>query len=174
MKIQFRILVVVLFLTPLAVFAQKAAPAKKPSSQTMAQKSDNDCFHQWYSLFRERGAAPVTDGTHDVVISLWNSATGASRCYLGKVDVSGGKIKRPILVQKEDGSFEPFSTLGKGLDPSMYKTMSEDQMTSITDGMSVYVQLSEMEGGQIFFYTFINPKPKALKEAPSPAALVKN
>jgi hypothetical protein len=125
-------------------------------------------------LFRERGAATVTDGTHDVVISMWSSTANASKCYMGRVEVAGGKMKRPILIQKDDGSYEPFSTLGKGLDPVFAKTMTEDQMLTVTDGKSVYFQLSDIEGGQIFFYTFVNPKSKGLKEAPSAKSLVKN
>lgn len=160
--------ILLLFLiAPIVSYAQKgSAPSNAGGS--------SDCFNEWRSLFRERGAGAVTDGTHDVVISLWSSAANVSKCYLGKVEVSGGKMKRPIQIQKEDGSYEPFSTLGKALDPAMYKTMSEDQLATIHDGMSVYFQLSEIEGGQIFFYTFLNPKPKGLKEAPSAKSLIKN
>lgn len=170
MKTQLRLLVILMSFSPMILLAQQASPAQSSGPAVPA----DDCFKEWTSLFRERGAAAVTDGTHSVVISLWNSKAGTSNCYMGKVDVSGGKIKRPVLVQKEDGSFEPFSTLGKGLDPSMYKNMTEDQIATITDGMSIYFQLSDIEGGQIFFYTFVNPKPKKLKEAPSAKSLVKN
>lgn len=169
MKNPIRIIAAILFLLPFITLAQGA---KKAAPNSPAQKAD--CFHEWQVLFRERGAAPVTDGTHDVVISLWSSITNASKCYLGKVEVSGNKMKRPIMIQKEDGSYEPFSTLGKALDPAIFKTMSEDQLATITDGMSVYFPLSDVEGGQIFFYTFVNPKPKGLKEAPSAKSLVKN
>lgn len=90
---------------------------------------------------------------------------------MGKAEVVNGKIKRPILIQKEDGSFEPFATLGKGLDPGFAKTMTEDELSTITDGMSVNFLMADNEYGRIFFYTFINDKPKALKKAPSAKAL---
>lgn len=175
MKTYIKLLAALLLLLPLVAWSQKDGPAKKSSAQGSGQKPPAvDCYHEWNSLFRERGAAKVPDGTHPVVISLWNSISGTSKCYLGQVEVIAGKIKRPVMVQKEDGTYEPFSTLGKGLDPAVFKTMSEDQLTTITDGMSPYIQLSEIEGGQIFFYTFINPKPKGLKEAPSAKSLIKN
>jgi hypothetical protein len=175
MKSHFRILLVTLMLVPIVALAQKDGQAKKtPVQGGGAQKPSGDCLYEWTMLFRERGAATVTNGTHDVVISMWSSVADASKCYMGRVEVMDGKIKRPILIQKDDGSFEPFSTLGKSLDPAFARTMTEDQMLTVTDGKSIYFPLSELEGGQIFFYTFVNPKSKGLKEAPSAKSLLKN
>lgn len=173
MKTRFKLLFVGLLVLPLAVVAQKGGtPPQKGGSQ--GQGGGGDCFKEWYNLFRERGASTVTDGTQDVIISLRNTVAGVSQCYMGRVEVSGGKIKRPIMVQKVDGSYEPFATLGKGLDPGFMKSMSEDEMGTIADGMSVNFLMAEGEFGRIFFYTFLNEKPKALKLAPSPRTLIKN
>jgi len=78
------------------------------------------------------------------------------------------------MVQKVDGSYEPFATLGKGLDPGFIKSMTEDEMGTIADGMSVNFLMAGGEFGRIFFYTFLNDKPKALKQAPSAKSLIKN
>lgn len=177
MKSTVKLILLILIVMPMAVLAQKGGPPKGKGGQGEGQQGQgggNNCFKEWYSLFRERGAAAVTDGTHDVVISLRDTEGGTSQCYMGRVDVANGKMKRPIMIQKADGSYEPFATLGKGVDPGFMKSMSEDDMMSIADGMSLNFLLSGGEYGRIFFYTFINEKPKALKQAPSAKSLVKN
>lgn len=178
MKTLFKFLFVGLLVLPLAVAAQKGGtPPQKGGSQekgSQGQGGGGDCFKEWYNLFRERGAATVTDGTQDVIISLRNTVAGVSQCYMGRVEVAGGKIKRPIMIQKVDGSYEPFATLGKGLDPGFIKSMTEDEMNTIADGMSVNFLMAGGEFGRIFFYTFLNEKPKALKQAPSARTLIKN
>lgn len=174
MKTQLKRFVILLLTLPLAVSAQKGGPQQKAGQGGGSPSASGNCFKEWYNLFRERGAATVTDGSHDVILTLRNTQEGTSQCYMGKAEVVNGKIKRPILIQKEDGSFEPFATLGKGLDPGFAKTMTEDELSTITDGMSVNFLMADNEYGRIFFYTFINDKPKALKKAPSAKALVKN
>jgi hypothetical protein len=171
MKTRFKFLLFLLLLSPVLVIAQqKGAPQK-----AAPQKASSDCFGEWYSLFQERGAKPVPDGTHDVILTLRNTTEGTSKCYMGKVDVADGKIKRPIWVQKEDGTFDTFSHMsGKHLEPAFEKSLSEDELLAVTDGMSISMKTSDMEFGRIFFYKFLNEKPKALKQAPSPKALVKN
>lgn len=166
MKMSGRTLIFLLLITPVV------AAAQTPQRSATAKPS-GDCFKEWHTLFRERGASTVTDGTHDVVITLRNTQAGTSMCYMGKAEVVGGKIKRPIMVQMADGSYEPFSSLGKGLDPVFAKSLTEDELSTITDGMSINFIMSDMEYGRIFFYTFVNDKPKALKPAPSPKALIK-
>ncbi len=174
MKTYFKLLILILFVLPLAVLAQKGGPPQKGGTQSGgSQNAGGDCFKEWYSIMRERGAATVTDGTHDVIITLRNTQEGTSKCYMGRVEVAGGKMKRPIMVQKEDGSFEAFASLGIGLEPGFAKSVTESEMSTITDGMSISFQMSDMEYGRIFFYTFINDKPKGLKQAPSPKALIK-
>lgn len=175
MKTHLKLLLLLMLVIPIAASAQKGGPPQKGGSQSGgSQNPSADCFKEWYSLMRERGAAEVTDGTHDVIITLRNTQEGTSKCYMGRAEVRNGRLARPLLVQKEDGSFEPFSTLGKGLDPAFAKSMTDEDLSAITDGMSVNFNLSGAEFGRIFFYTFINPKPKGLKQAPSPKSLVKN
>lgn len=172
-RINFFLLLVLVAIAP--AFAQKGGSPQKGNPQGgVSQSSGNDCFKEWYTLIRERGASEVTDGTHEIIITLRNTQEGTSKCYMGKVDVRNGKLTRPILVQKEDGTFEPLASLGKGLDPGFAKSMTDEELATIADGMSVNFNLSGGEFARIFFYTFINSKPKGLKQAPSPKTLVKN
>ncbi|MBL7863647.1 MAG: hypothetical protein JNK10_02145 [Cyclobacteriaceae bacterium] len=167
MKTITRIIFFLLLSSPFLVLAQQGA-AKA------AQKPAADCFKEWYTLFRERGAKPVTDGTQEVVITLRNNHDGSSKCYMGKIEVVGGKIKLPLWVQKDDGSYDTFGALGKKLDPGFVSSMSEEELLTVVDGMSTSFRTSDQEFGRLFFYKFIEDKPKALKKAPSPSALIKN
>ncbi len=149
-----------MFLLMAPAFAQtKTSPAK-------------DCFREWINLFRSHGAKTVTDGTHEVVVSL-RSQSG-SNCYMGKIDVVNGKLTAPLWMQKEDGSFETFREMGKSLDPE-FANMNPDEVAAITDGMSISFRTTDGEYGRIFFYKFLNDKAKPKnKIAPPPGALIKN
>lgn len=173
MKTLLKSLLLLLFIAPLAVLAQKGGTPQKGGTQGGGSQN-SDCFKEWYTLIRERGASEVTDGTHEIIITLRNTQEGTSKCYMGKVDVRNGKLTRPVLIQKEDGTYEPLASTGKGLDPGFAKSMSEDELATIADGMSVNFNISGGEFCRIFFYTFINAKPKGLKQAPSAKTLVKN
>ncbi len=171
MKTSFKLFTILLLVSPLLAIGQNKGGQQKAASQS----APSDCFKEWYSLFMERGGKPVPDGTHDVILTLRNTTEGSSKCYMGKVDVADGRIKRPIWVQKEDGTFDTFSHMsGKRLDPAFEKSISEEDLMAISDGMSINMKTSDMEFGRIFFYKFLNDKPKALKQAPSPKALVTN
>jgi len=180
MKILSKLLFALVLVAPLIVFAQKAAPQKAQSDKGTsqgkgAQNPSSNCYKEWFTTFTERGAAVVTDGIQNVIISIRNNADGTSKCYLGKVEVSGGKIKPPVMVQREDGTFDTFGKLsGKRLDPLFMKGLTEDELFAIHDGMSVSFKTEDMEYGRIFFYTFIGEKPQKFKEAPSPNSLIKN
>ena len=171
MKTNYKLLLCLLVFTPLLSIAQQKGASKKSATP----RATSDCFKEWYTLFRERGGKPVPDGTHEVIISLRNTQDGTSKCYMGKIEVANSKIKPPIWVQKVDGTYDTFAAIsGKQLDPSFAKSMSEDELLTISDGMSINMKTSDLEFGRVFFYTFLNEKPKALKEAPSPSSLVKN
>jgi len=144
----------------------QTAPAKKPAV------ASSSCYGEWMALFRERGAKPVPNGSHEVIISIRNEQ--GSQCYVGKAEVSEGKIMPPILIQKQDGSFEPVGALGKQLDPTWLASQNKDTLYEIVDGASMTFYTTEKEFGKLFFYKFLNDKPKANKVAPPPSALVKN
>lgn len=142
----------------------------KPDTTFMAVPKD--CFQDWYEKIRARGAKPVTDGMHPVIITLKNEE--ACVCLVGQIEVANGKMKAPLMVQQEDEEFKPFNAIGKKLDPVFASTMTEDQMLTVTDGMSVLFRTTSQEYGRIIFYTFANKSSKANKAAPSPDELLKD
>ncbi len=136
-----------------------------------APQAPKNCYGEWFSIFRARGAKDVADGMQNVIITLRDG--NASHCFMGKVEVASGKIKLPLMIQKQDGSFETFASTGKTLDPSFTKDLSSDELLTITDGMSVSFRTTDQETGRLFFYEFLAEKPKANKVAPPPSALIK-
>lgn len=153
------ILMVSLFSTGL--FAQSGASKQKPSS---------NCFKEWYALFKERGAKTIEDGTHEVIITIRNG--DYAECFLGKIDVVGGKLASKLSIQKVDGTYAEFD---KKVSEAYQNTegVLKEEMRTITNGMSAPVVLADGESIRLFFYKSIGDKPAANKKAPSPSALVK-
>jgi hypothetical protein len=145
--------------------------AAKPKVDTTVMTTPTNCYKQWYDYFSERGAKPVPDGTHEVVIAFKSGES--CHCFMGKVEVSGGKIKSPLYVQTEGGEYKTFTSLGKKLDPEFVLAQGNDLYT-INNGMSVLFRTADQEYGRIFFYKFLNKDKQMNKEAPSPTDLLKN
>jgi hypothetical protein len=141
-------------------------------AQTKTPSASKDCYGEWYTLFRERGAKPIPDGTQEVVISIRKD--GYSQCFMGKVDVENGKLKLPVYVAKDDGTFESLTQTGLKIDPASIGAKDPDALTTITDGMSVTAYTSDHETVKLFFYKFVNSKASKNKVAPPASALVKN
>jgi hypothetical protein len=141
-------------------------------AQTKTAPTAKDCYGEWYTLFRDRGAKPIPDGTQEIVISIRKD--GYSQCFMGKVDVEGGRLKPPVYLAKDDGTFETLSETGLKLDPASVAAKTPDALTTITDGMSITAYTADHETVKIFFYKFVNDKPKKNKVAPPASALVKN
>jgi hypothetical protein len=152
-----------------ALFALLVSPV---FAQTKAPAANKDCYGEWYTLFRERGAKPIPDGTQEVVISIRKD--GYSQCFMGKVDVENGKLKLPVLVAKDDGTFETLAQTGLKIDPASVGAKDPDALTTITDGMSITAYTADHETIKLFFYKFVNAKSSKNKVAPPASALVKN
>lgn len=129
-----------------------------------------NCFKDWYFLFRERGANPVADGTHDVVITIRNG--DQSDCYMGRIDVVDGKLAGKLMVQKVDGTYEEWDKKLSDAYKDGEGRLRED-LRVITNGMSASVTLSDGELVRLFFYKSLADKPKSNKKAPAPSVLVK-
>ena len=157
MKSTFTILICLL---SIGLFAQSAKPAP----------GDN-CFKEWYALFKERGAKPVADGTQDVIITLRSS--DYSECFMGQIVVAGGKLNGKLQIQKLDGTYEEFDKKVSSAYQNVRGALRED-LREINNGMSASVTLNSGEIIRLFFYKSLADKPKANKKAPSPAALVNN
>ncbi len=145
--------------------------AEKPKVDSVSIASTPmNCYKQYVDYFTELGAKPVTDGMQLVVIAFKSKET--CQCFMGRVEVAGGKIKTPVYVQTEGGVYKSFPELGKKLDPE-FVSVTGDGLWVITNGMSVVFQTTEQEYGRLFFYKFLNKNKGMNKEAPSPADLLK-
>lgn len=135
------------------------------------QATAGDCRKEWFSLFKERGANPIADGTHEVIISL--QLNDYSECFMGKIDVAGGKIASKLQIQKVDGTYEEFDKKVSEAYQNPEGVLKEE-LRDITTGMSSALTLKNGETIRLFFFKSLAEKPKANKKAPSPTALVKN
>lgn len=157
---------------------QKAADSAKVIVDTV-KKADTasvaatpmNCYKQWLDVFAERGVKPLTDGMHEVVIAF--KSKESCHCYMGKVEIAGGKLKAPLFVQTEGGEYKTFLAMGKKLDPDFLAAQG-DALWTVTNGMSVLFQTVDFEYGRVFFYKSLNKNKQANKEAPSPSDLLKN
>jgi len=131
-----------------------------------------DCYQEWYDTFRTRGAKAVPDGMQQVVIALKNAES--CHCFMGQIDVAGGKMKAPLFFQQENGEYHQVSTVGKKLEQAFAGSMSPDELYSVKDGMSIVFRTSEGEYGRLFFYKYVNKSAQSNKAAPSPAELIKD
>ena len=130
-----------------------------------------DCYQEWYDAFRARGAKTVPDGMQQVVIAL--KSQDGCHCFMGQIEVAGGKMKSPLYFQQENGDYRPVSTVGKKLEAAFAGSMTPEELYSIKDGMSIVFRTSDGEYGRLFFYKYVNKGAQSNKEAPSPAELIK-
>jgi hypothetical protein len=130
-----------------------------------------NCYTQWYDVMRTRGAKAVPDGTHEVVVAFKSGESCV--CFMGKIEVAGGKIKPPLYIQTENGEYKLASDLGKKMDQEFVTTIGAD-LWSISNGMSVLFRTASQEYGRLFFYKFANKSGNSYKEAPSPSELIKD
>ena len=146
--------------------------AVKINVDTAVTSTPMNCYKQYFDYFTERGAKPVTDGMQSVVVAF--KSKESCHCYMGRVQVTGGKIKAPVYVQTEGGEYKTFAELtpDKKMDPEFLAAVGDD-LWSITNGMSVVFQTTDKEYGRVFFYKFVNKDKSMSKEAPSPSDLLK-
>jgi len=140
-------------------------------AQTKPAANSSNCFKDWYTLFKERGGNPIPDGPNDVIITLRSS--DYNECFMGRIDVLGGKINGKLQIQKQDGSYEEFDKQVSGAYQNPEGVLKEE-LREVTNGMSAPVTLNGGEMIRLFFYKSLADKPKANKKAPAPSALVKN
>lgn len=156
--------------TAAQLVADTTAVAKKSADTVIAAAVPTNCYKQWLDYFTELGSKPMTDGMHPVVIAFKNKE--GCKCYMGKVQVTGGKIKAPLYVETEGGDFKTFTEIGKKMDAE-FLAVQGDALWNVTNGMSVLFQTTDQEYGRVFFYKSLNKNKGMNKEAPSPSDLLK-
>jgi hypothetical protein len=154
------------------VSADSLAKLRADSIAKVEAEAKKDCYTKWYETVRSRGAKTVTDGMQDVVIAL-KSETECN-CFVGQVEVAGGKIKPPLMVQQENGEYRSFNVVGKKIDAGFATAMGEDQLYAISEGMSIVFRTTDNEYGRLFFFKFVNKSAQSNKAAPNPADLIKD
>ena len=188
MKIVHNLFACFMFAAPLSAIAQVVPPAdttKKPMTDSLAAMTDSvvvvetvapvvkkDCYGEWLDAFRTRGAKPVPDGMQQVVVALKDSSS--CHCFMGQIEVAGGKMKSPLYFQQENGEYRPVSVVGKKLEPAFTSSLTTDELYAIKDGMSIVFRTADQEYGRIFFYKYVNKSAQSNKEAPSPSSLIKD
>jgi len=126
-----------------------------------AQSSDGNCYDEYYTLFRTRGAKKVTDGEQKLIIAIRKD--NVSHCFTGKITVKNGEIVPPVLIEKADGTFEEFQ---REISPAFANTPIP-MRRKIENGMTITFLSSDNETVKGFFIDFLADKPKANKVAPS-------
>jgi hypothetical protein len=134
-------------------------------------KGVQGCYLDYYGAFANKGAKPATDGEHDVVISIIYQNT--SECYMGKTTIKGGKFVAPVLIQKEDMSYAPLSTIFKNIDLEWLGKQDKSTLYDINDGMSRSFVSQQGYTVQMFFPKLINANTSANRVAPPADELLK-
>jgi hypothetical protein len=163
------ILTILISIFSMGAFAQ--GQSKAPAAGSAGKASD--CYSEWNAIFHERGARPIPNGNHDVVISIRNGSY--AECFMGKVNVLDGRIAGRPQVQKIDGTYEDW---GKEVSQKYFnsdgtRTAEGNTLLTINNGMSGEMVLSDGDIVKCFFYQAVLEKTKANKKAPSPSALIK-
>ena len=120
----------------------------------------SNCYYDYYTAFRDRGAKAVSDGVNEVVVTIRKD--GACVCLMGKVTVKEGKPINDLYLAREDGTFEKFK-----FTPHPKYARSEGQFVNyISNGMSpTYLSRNE-EMINLFFIKALNDKQAHYKTAP--------
>jgi len=161
MKIQLTILFVFAFIA--SSFSQEGL--------SIHLKGIEGCYTEYYGAFVNRGAQVVSDGEHEVVISIIYQNT--SNCYMGKSTVKGGKFVNPVLIQKENNTYAPINTIFKNIDQIWLAQQDQATLYEINDGMSKMFKTDQGYFVQMFFPAFINSNSGVNKKAPPASELLK-
>lgn len=135
-------------------------------------KGIEGCYIDYYSAFANQGAREVTDGEHEVVISV--IYMNNSQCYMGKVTIKEEKLVAPILIQKDDMSYASVATIFKDFDQEWYAKQDPNTIFEINGGMSKMFLSQQGYQVQIFFPEFINKNSGVNRKAPPASEMLKN
>lgn len=128
-----------------------------------AQDKKN-CYIDYLTMFKDRGAKVVTDGVQNVVVTSRSSDNSTCTSMVGTIEVKGGKIAGNLLVKTLSGDMvKPNDKLHENY------FVTNDPMKadfSITNGMSATFLTQKKDVVNIFFIDFLNDKMPALQEAP--------
>ncbi|OOG69577.1 hypothetical protein [Algoriphagus sp. A40] len=130
------------------------------------------CYIDYYTAFANKGASDVTDGEHEVVISVLYQ--NMSECYIGKVTVKDGKFVAPVMIQKDDMSYATLATIFKDFNQEWYAKQDPNTLYEINGGMSKMFLSQQGYQVQMFFPGFINKNSGVNRKAPPANELLKD
>lgn len=129
------------------------------------------CYSDYYIEFHNKGAIQPKDGEHEVVITvIYNNK---SECYMGKATIEGGKLVRPVYVQKTDGTYATLNRMFKDFDQSWMAQQDPKTVFEIVDGMSALFLSQEQYRVRLFFPELLNTNSVVNKKAPPASELTK-
>ena len=134
-------------------------------------KGVQGCYVDYYSAFINKGARPVADGQHEVVISVVHQ--GSSECYMGRASIKDEHLVLPVDLQKDDMSYAPISTVFRDLDQDWLAQQDRESLYHVTSGMSKMFVSQEGYYIQIFFPDFINTNSGVNRKAPAASEMLK-
>jgi len=119
-----------------------------------------NCYNDYYTVFRDRGAKDVPDGNNEVVVTIRKD--GECVCLMGKITVKDGKPVNDLMLLKEDATYEKFPFV-----PSPKYSKNEVTMQNfIHNGMSPSYLSANDEIINLFFVKYLNEHPVKFRSAP--------
>jgi len=134
-------------------------------------KEIEGCYTEYYAAFANRGAQAVSDGEHEVVISIIYQ--NKSNCYMGKSTVKDGKFISPVLIQKDNSTYAPIATVFKNIDQDWLDQQDPETLFEVNDGMSKMFRTDTGYLVQMFFPAFINSNTGVNRKAPPASEMLK-
>lgn len=134
---------------------------------TFSANAQSNCYEEYFKLFSERGASPIPDGIHEVVVTVREG--NKSDCYMGKAEVKNNQIVQTLGVILEDGSLKK---MGVKLN-AKYNDANNPAILymDIVNGMSSAFLSDDNKLMNIFFFKQLNTKAKSIKLAPPASSL---
>lgn len=129
------------------------------------------CYTDYYIEFHNRGASQPKDGEYEVVISVIQN--NQSECYMGKATIQGGKLVRPVYIQKTDGTFSTLTRMFKDFDQTWLAQQDPQTLNEVTDGMSSLFVSQEQYRVRLFFPSLLNSNSVVNKKAPPASEMLK-
>lgn len=129
------------------------------------------CYSDYYIEFHNRGASQPKDGEYEVVITVIQN--NQSECYMGKATIQGGKLVRPVYIQKTDGTFSTLTRMFKDFDQTWLASQDPETFNEVTDGMSALFVTQEQYRVRLFFPSLLNSNSVVNKKAPPASEMLK-
>ncbi len=132
-------------------------------SSNYAQTKAN-CYEDYLKLFKARKTFALTDGEHNVVVTIRDLKDNACYSVMGKISTEDGQINSKLFLKNSKGNYVPHK---KELHENYTKEESTLKLNlKVVDGMSSNFLTQDKHVINLFFIDFLKPKGPGLQEAP--------